>query len=186
MNKQGRKTNSKLNFKRIIPAIIALILIIVVIVLIVKAVTRKSDDISLDGSSAGLIEKAEMINKLEAEYDGNPYNVPETFTTTEDTYVGESSEELSASEISDVKNTIISKFKSYSPEELGIDCSMDNVRMIFNTGTTTIADTKCLVFNTYKVDGESMQYISKFAMSIDGNTLYKFDNQLFVYRMIGQ
>ena len=55
MNKQGRKTNSKLNFKRIIPAFIALILIIVVIVLIVKAVTRKSDDISLDGSSAGLI-----------------------------------------------------------------------------------------------------------------------------------
>jgi len=186
MNKQGRKINSKLNFKRIIPAIIALILIIVVIVLIVKAVTRESDDISLDGSSAGLIEKAEMINKLEAEYDGNPYNVPETFTTTEDTYVGESSEELSASEISDVKNTIISKFKSYTPEELGIDCSMDNVRMIFNTGTTTIADTKCLVFNAYKVDGESMQYISKFAMSIDGNTLYKFDNQLFVYRMIGQ
>ena len=185
MSKQGRKAN-KIDIKRLIPAIIALVLIIVVIVMIVKAVTRKSDNISLNGESAGLIEKAEMINKLEAEYDGNPYNVPETFTTTESTYVGEESEELSADEISNVKNTIINKFKSYSPEELGINCSMDNVRMIFNTGTTTIADTKCLVFNTYKVDGESMQYISKFAMSIDGNTLYKFDNQLFVYRMIGQ
>lgn len=185
MSKQGRKAN-KIDIKRLIPAIIALVLIIVVIVMIVKAVTRKSDNISLNGESAGLIEKAEMINKLEAEYDGNPYNVPETFTTTESTYVGEESEELSADEISNVKNTIINNFKSYSPEELGINCSMDNVRMIFNTGTTTIADTKCLVFNVYSVDGEAMQYVSKFAMSIDGNTLYKFDNQLFVYRMIGQ
>ena len=185
MSKQGRKAN-KIDINRLIPAIIALVLIIVVIVMIVKAVTRKSDNISLNGESAGLIEKAEMINKLEAEYDGNPYNVPETFTTTESTYVGEESEELSVDEISNVKNTIINKFKSYSPEELGINCSMDNVRMIFNTGTTTIADTKCLVFNVYSVDGEAMQYVSKFAMSIDGNTLYKFDSQLFVYRMIGQ
>lgn len=185
MSKQGRKAN-KIDIKRLIPAIIAVVLIVVVIVMIVKAVNRKSGDISLDGESAGLIEKAEMINKLEAEYDGNPYNVPETFTTTESTYVGVESEELSANEVSNIKSTITNKFKSYSTEELGINCSMDNVRMIFNTGTTTIADTKCLVFNTYSVDGESMQYIAKFAMSIDGSTLYKFDNQLFVYRMIGQ
>lgn len=186
MSRQGKKINIKLDLKRLILAAIVLIAIVVVVVLIVKAINKKSDDISLDGSAAGIIEKAEMINKVEAEYDGNPYNVPESFTTSDNTYAGESGEQLTDAQINEAKNVIRNKFLSYSSEELGIVNNMDAVRVIFNSGTTVIADSTCLVFNAYEeVDG-ALQYICKFAMSLDGSILYKFDADLFVYRMIGQ
>lgn len=186
MSRQGKKAKTNVDFKKLIPAIIVLIAIVVIVILVVKVVNKKGDDISLDSSTSGLIEKAEMINKAEAEYDGNPYNVPESFTTKEETYGGENSASLSEQEVENAKAVISSSFKAYTADQLGIVINMDAVRLIFNTGTTIIADTTCLVFNVYEEVDDSLKYICKFAMSVDGTTLYRFDDEVFVYRMIGQ
>ena len=163
-----------------------LVVVILGVVLIVKAITKDKKEISLDGSTSSVVEKAEMINKLEAEYDGNPYNVPETYTEKDDGFYNQDKKELTDEEITKIKSDIVDRLNSYTADELGLDIDMSKLRTIFNTGTTKIGDSQCFVFNVYEEEDGKLNYITKMAMSIDLKTIYKYDSELFVYRMIGQ
>ena len=186
MKRQGKSKKNNVDYKRLALFILVLDAIIVGVVLIVKAITKDKETISLDGSSSGIVEKAEMINKLEAEYDGNSYNVPESYTTKDEIYKGQDNVELTEEQLNQLKIDVNNKFATYTAQEVGIDVNMENVKLIFNTGTTRIADRQCVVFNVYEQNGDKISYIAKCAMSLDLEVLYTFDSELFVYRMVGQ
>ena len=61
---------------------------------------------------------------------------------------------------------------------------MSNVKIVFNQGTTIIADNTCLVFAVYEQKDNSLNFISKYAMSIDTEVLYKYDSESLVFNMI--
>ncbi len=76
------------------------------------------------------------------------------------------------------------KFKSIPADKLKLNISMDNARLIFNQGTTTIANNKCLVFVAYEEKDNALNFISKYAMSIDTSILYKYDSEALVFNML--
>lgn len=187
--RKGKKV-AKVNVKRLAIAIIVLVIIVVAIVMIVKNIKKNPDDIdikdsgiTLDGSTPG-IEGGSMTNSQEIEYDGNPYNVPQDYTKTVNEFVGETGEALDSETLSTVKQNIIEKFKQGYSEKYGINVDMSNVRIIYNQGTTTIAGNTCLVFVVYEEKDGDLTFISKFAMSINTEVLYKYNSETFMYSMI--
>lgn len=175
------KKTVKVNRKRLCAFIVIFVAIIAVI--IISIVLSKRKNLTLDGSKTK-VDGASITNNQEIEYDGNPYNVPQAYVETVNQYVDEKGNALEGADLSNVKNNIIDKFKSYSNEKLGFEASMDNIKIVFNQGTTTIAENTCIVFAVYEIVDDSLDYISKYAMSIDTNVIYKFDSEAFVFRMI--
>lgn len=187
--RKGKKL-AKVNMKRLIVFIAIVVVIIVAIVILVKNLNKKIDNIDLKNKGITLdgtdqtIEGGNITNSQEIEYDGNPYNVPQDYTKTVNEFVGESGEELDSGTLSTVKQNIIEKFKQDYSEKYGISIDMSNVRIIFNQGTTTIADNTCLVFAVYEEKDENLTFISKFAMSLNIEVLYRYNSKTFMYSMI--
>lgn len=177
------KKKVKINKARLITSILVVIIVIVAIVLIAKKANKQPEKITLDGSTQ-VIENKQITNTQEIEYDGNPYNVPQSYTTTVNEFVGEDGSAIDANELSTIKVKIEEKFKSISAEKLGINADMSNITIVFNQATTTIAEKNCLVFAVYEIKGDESNYISKFAMSEDATVLYKFDSESLIYNMI--
>lgn len=184
------KRLARVNKKRLILFVAIVIIVIVAIILLVKNINKKIDNIDIKNNGITLdgtdpkIEGGNMTNSQEIEYDGNPYNVPQDYTKTVNEFVGESGEALDSVTLSTVKESIIDNFKKNYSEKYGINVNMENVKIIFNQGTTTIADNTCLVFAVYEEQGDNLAFISKFAMSINTEILYKYNSETFMYSMI--
>lgn len=174
------KKTLKVNKKRLS---IFIAIVVIVIVAIIVVILSKKNKLILD-SSKTKVDGTSVSNAQDIEYDGNPYNVPQAYVETIDKYVDEQGEDLDSTTLNTVKNNIIDKFKSYSNEKLGFEASMDSLKIVFNQGTTTIAENTCIVFAVYEIADGSLKYISKYAMSIDTSVIYKFDSEEFVFRMI--
>lgn len=178
------KKRSKINKKRLIIFIVIAVLIIgIVVAATVKLLNKDNKDITLDGTDQ-TIEGNNMTNNQEIEYDGNPYNVPQDYTETVNEFVNESGEVLDENTLSEVKQNITDKFKQLPTDKLGINTDMSNIRIVFNQGTTKVADSTCLVFVVYEEKDNSLNFISKYAMSIDTNIVYKYDSTALIYNMI--
>lgn len=182
-SKNKKKNNVKISPKFFI-LLAAIIIVIVVIVLIVKGGKNDDSKITLDGSGNANVDGQQVNNNQEIEYDGNPYNVPQSYTTTVNDFIGESGEELDENTLPSIKEEIKSKFTSMSTEQIGINVDMQNIRIIFNQGTTTIADNNCLVFSVYEQKDGSLNFVSKYAMSTNTEILYKYDSSANMFNMI--
>ena len=68
-------------------------------------------------------------------------------------------------------------------DKLGISANMDSIVINFNPVTTTIAEKKCLVFAVYTEENNELNFASKYAMSVDASTLYKFDSEKLIYNI---
>lgn len=176
------RKGTKVNKKRLGIFIAILIIIILLIVVICKAIGNKSE-ITLNGKDK-TIDGNNMSNSQEIEYDGNPYNVPQDYTETVNEYVGESGEAIDENTLSGIKQSIMDKFKGIPADKLKLDINMDNSRIIFNQGTTIIANNKCLVFVVYEEKDGALNFISKYAMSIDTSVLYKYDSDALIFNML--
>jgi hypothetical protein len=177
------KSKTKVNKKRLLFSIIVLIIIIVAIILIVKNIGKKDSNITLDGTSQK-IDGVSVSNSQEIEYDGNPYSVPQEYTVAVDEYVYTDGEAIDDSSLNEIKQSMIEKFKQSSTDNLQLDADMQNIRIIFNQGTTTIADSTCLVFVVYEEKDDSLNFKSKYAMSLDTKVIYKYDSESLVYNML--
>ncbi len=173
----------KINKKRLVTILVVVIVVIIAIIMIVKNVNKDKNEITLDGTTTN-IENKTITNEQQIEYDGNPYNVPQDYTQTVSGYVDDSNNEMSGDEISQIKRNIEEKFKSVSTDKLGISANMDSIVINFNPVTTTIAEKKCLVFAVYTEENNELNFVSKYAMSVDASTLYKFDSEKLIYNMI--
>ncbi len=178
------KKQLKLDKKRLLISIAIIVIIIAVVVLIVKIATNNEDKITIDGNASTIDGQNITDESSEVEYDGNPYNVPQDYTQTLNEFVGETGETLDEATLNEVKTNITNKFKGISADKLGIDIDMSTIKIVFNQGTTIIADNTCLVFAVYEQKDDTLNFISKYAMSIDTNVLYKYDSQALVFNMI--
>ena len=178
------KKQLKLDKKRLLISIAIIVIIIAVVVLIVKIATNNEDKITIDGNASTIDGQNITDESSEVEYDGNPYNVPQDYTQTLNEFVGETGEALDENTLNEVKDNIMNKFKGISTDKLGISADMSSVKIVFNQGTTIIADNTCLVFAVYEQKDNSLNFISKYAMSIDTEVLYKYDSESLVFNMI--
>lgn len=177
------RKGTKVNKKRLIIFVVVIVIIIIAIVLLIKNL-NKDKDITLDGTEQITIDSQVAINEQDIEYDGNPYNVPQEYTQTVNEFIGDTGEALDENTLITVKEDIENKFRSISPDKLGINSEMANVKITFNPVTTTIAGKNCLVFAVYEEKDNQSIFISKYAMSVDTSVLYKFNSDTLVYNMI--
>ena len=178
------KRQTKIDKKRLLIITAIVIVIIALIVLVIRVINNDEDKITVDGTSSTIVGQNVTDDSSKVEYDGNPYNVPQDYTQTVNEFVGESGEALDENTLNEVKDNITNKFKQIPGEKLGINVDMSTIKIIFNQGTTTIADNACLVFVVYEERDDKLNFISKYAMSIDTNVLYKYDSQNLVFNMI--
>jgi hypothetical protein len=178
------KKQLKLDKKRLLIFVAVVIVVIAVVVLIVKIVNNNEEKITIDGNASSIDGQNITDESSQVEYDGNPYNVPQDYTQTLNEFVGETGEALDENTLNEVKDNIINKFKGISTDKLGISVDMSNVKIVFNQGTTIIADSTCLVFAVYEQKDNNLNFISKYAMSIDTEVLYKYDSESLVFNMI--
>lgn len=176
------RKGTKVNKKRLGIFIAILVILIILIVVICKAISNKSE-ITLNGTDQ-TIGGNNISNSQEIEYDGNPYNVPQDYTETVTDFVNESGEAIDENTLAGIKQNIMDKFKSISVDKLKLNINMDNARLIFNQGTTIIANNKCLVFVVYEEKDNALNFISKYAMSLDTSVLYKYDSDALVFNML--
>lgn len=179
------KKQLKLDKKRLLIFVAVVIVVIAVVVLIVKVVNNNEEKITIDGNASSIDDGQNVTDESsQVEYDGNPYNVPQDYTQTLNEFVGETGEALDENTLNEVKDNIMNKFKGISTDKLGISADMSSVKIVFNQGTTIIADNTCLVFAVYEQKNNSLNFISKYAMSIDTEVLYKYDSESLVFNMI--
>lgn len=178
------KKQTKIDKKRLLIITAIVIVIIALIVLVIRVINNDEDKATVDGTSSTIDGQNVTDDSSKVEYDGNPYNVPQDYTQTVNEFVGESGEALDENTLNEVKDNITNKFKQIPGEKLGINVDMSTIKIIFNQGTTTIADNACLVFVVYEEKDDKLNFISKYAMSIDANVLYKYDSQNLVFNMI--
>ncbi len=174
--------SKKIDIKRLSIFLVLVAVIIAVIVIIV--VNSKGDnDITLDGTQDPM-SGGSMNNNAQIEYDGNPYNVPEIYAENVPEFIDEQGQEIDDATMENIKSEITNKFKSLPADKLGLSTDPQTAHLVFNKGTTKIADYTCVVFAVYENVENSLVFKSKFAMTIDTNTLYSFDSETLMYNMI--
>lgn len=185
----------KISKKKIILIVIAVILLIVIAFVIFKLINKNElnlnvdangnvvngDIMNSDGSNAQL-QQEDSNNNSEATY--NPNSIPQKDTEHIEQYIDDKGNEVSGEDLSKIKDNIIQAFKKIPMDKLGLDVNLDEVRIIFNQGTTVIDQNNFFVFCIYTTHDNRLKNIGMFAMTKDTKTLYKFNSENLTYDLI--
>lgn len=179
--------------KKIVLIIIAVIILVVIIIVAFKLLNKNEVNLSVDsngnvtnignlntdGNNAQL-----QNNSSTSDYTYNPDSIPQKDIEYIEQYVDDKGNELSGEDLSKIKDNIVQAFKKVSSDKLGINVDLNNVRIIFNQGTTIINKNRCLVFCVYVAENDTLRNVGMYAMTKDTKVLYKFNSDTLTYDLI--
>ena len=185
----------KISKKKIILIVIAVILVIVIAFVIFKLVNKSELNLNVDangnvvndniensdGTDAQL-QQGEQNSNLKNTY--NPNSIPQKDTEYIEQYIDDKGNEVGGEDLSKIKDNIVQAFKKVPMDKLGLDVNLDEVRVIFNQGTTVIDKNNCFVFCIYIAQDNTLKNVGMYAMTKDTKTLYKFNSESMTYDLI--
>lgn len=160
----------RFNIKRILP----IVLIIVIIIAIISIIFSSKEDNNENNADFS-------IGKTKENIDTGLVTISQNDTATVNEYVDNNGNKLDDNTLKQTKDNIMTSFKRISSDKLGQDIDISRCKIIFNKGTTTIKENSFLVFNVYSQEGKN---IGTYAMSIDTNTIYRYNTQTLEYELI--
>lgn len=180
------------NKKKMILIIVAVIILVVVMIFAFKMLNKNEVNMSVDANGNAIdgslrADGSEIKLKDDgttSDYTYNPNSIPQKDTDYNEQYLDNKGNELSGEDLSKIKDNIIQEFKEVPIDKLGLDVDLNNIRIIFNQGTTLIDKNNCLVFCIYVAENNTLRNVGMYAMSEDTKVLYKFNSDALTYDLI--
>ncbi len=171
----------------------AIVILVIIVIIAFKLFDKREVNLSVDANGNTVSNGNLNSNGSEAQlqddetnsdYTYDPNSIPQKDTDHIEQYVDDKGNEISGEELSKVKDNIVQAFKKVSTDKLGLDVDLNNVRIIFNQGTTIIDQNSCLVFCVYVAENDELKNSGMFAMTKDTKVLYKFNSDTLTYDLI--
>jgi len=170
-------------------AVFILIIVVIIVAIIFSTLNKEKEDITVNGDIDSIGSK-EILNPGKSQDDNQVDNGDNTEgihindTVNVDKYVDETGKELTTEEMTIEKEKISNKFKSISPDILGLNVDMSEVKLMYNQGTNNIDGNICYVFSVYVPNGDTVSKIGTYAISTDLLVLYRFNSDTMKYELI--